>query len=540
MEISTERTYNIFAELINDGAGDYAWVETLVKFLKNNGVPDEKIRIIVLHASDYGDDLNTIVLTMFRLYNDELKPSTNCSIASVDNIDGLKENSAEVITYVFEKNDSLANENKFKIFGDNLYLHDKYNYASDFKDIKNIVNNILNGIVTDPSKIEVGNYVCRVSKEIIKNIEVPDSLLTIRESGNPGYPINMISNFTRTFQNIPIYYFGILKCMDLSGLFDIDDGLNTTNMNFKTQGDDDCVINNAIKIREGGHDEGGSINCSIQYGYVQAVAEGNEEDFKKYMESKSLTAKNTCVSYISLGNNKHALKLSKFIKILCYSADYDYPTNKYSILMTNSWNEIFSADRSKLDTDIEIISKDTELVKVKFNNKELDIVKGSRITIEDTGFNFAYLLQQTNDYCLLSGDNSYMEGLTLNKKVIHVGMVNKYNMIQELQTRIAGELSITNLVPYKSMDETHEAPESRRSVNDKFKNYADYISNGEYKNKQRPLVSEDFLTSLKNAIIEKQLLTGGFKNEHFQKNEYKNKYLKYKQKYLYLKNKINN
>jgi hypothetical protein len=34
---------------------------------------------------------------------------------------------------------------------------------------------------------------------------------------------------------------------------------------------------------------------------------------------------------------------------------------------------------------------------------------------------------------MLSGDSSYMEGLSLNKKVIHVGMDNKYNMINQKQ-----------------------------------------------------------------------------------------------------------
>ncbi len=29
-------------------------------------------------------------------------------------------------------------------------------------------------------------------------------------------------------------------------------------------------------------------------------------------------------------------------------------------------------------------------------------------------------------YCILSGDTYCMEGLTLNKKVIHIGMDNKY------------------------------------------------------------------------------------------------------------------
>ena len=313
-------------------------------------------------------------------------------------------------------------------------------------------------------------------------------------------------------------------------------GSKTKNLFFRTS-EISWALSNVVYIREGGQQDQNpdenALACSIESGYIQALPEGNATKFEEYMSLRNLNANNTCVSYISLGDSSHGLKLSKFIKILCYSNDYKYNSgNVYSILLTNAWEEIFGSDVEKLDSDIKIIGKEGASVTVEFNCKKLNIVNGTKISLSENGFNFAYLLEKTNDYCLLSGDNSYMEGLTLNKKVIHVGMGNKYNMINQLQTQISHDLGITYLTNYKEMDITHQ--NSRRSGvyvcnNADFLKYAYYISDSRYKTIQQKYVKKDFFKTLTDKIIGK--MSGGMHED-----TYKNKYLKYKQKYLSLKN----
>ena len=155
MSIPTDYTYNVIDEVMNYGAGDYAWLETLVKYLKKNGVPNDKIRIIAINTYDWGSDLSTIIIKKLSLYNDQFKNNSgNCAIVTADNIEERKENLGDVITYRFQKNNSLKNECTMRDFNNNLYKDDKYNVVSDFKNISNIIGDIVKGIMTDVSDIK--------------------------------------------------------------------------------------------------------------------------------------------------------------------------------------------------------------------------------------------------------------------------------------------------------------------------------------------------------------------------------------------------
>ena len=57
MKLSTEKNYNIIAQVMNDCAGDYAWISNLVVYLKKNYIPDKKINIYIINTFDFGKDL---------------------------------------------------------------------------------------------------------------------------------------------------------------------------------------------------------------------------------------------------------------------------------------------------------------------------------------------------------------------------------------------------------------------------------------------------------------------------------------------------
>ncbi len=53
-------SYNIIVEVMNDGAGDYAYVIYLLELLLKMGIKQEDIRIVYINVYDFSQDLVTI------------------------------------------------------------------------------------------------------------------------------------------------------------------------------------------------------------------------------------------------------------------------------------------------------------------------------------------------------------------------------------------------------------------------------------------------------------------------------------------------
>ena len=285
-----------------------------------------------------------------------------------------------------------------------------------------------------------------------------------------------------------------------------------------------------IKIREGGNGRDNSLNCSIRYGYIRAKVEGDETRFATYCRNNNIAPLNSHVCYISTSDpNEIPKKLSKFIKILCYSPEI---TNNNRILMINNWDELFSTinlanPRRQLDRDIIIGVPNNNEITVTFNTKNLIIKKTNSISLGNDGFNFSYLLNATNLYCMLSGDSSYMEGLTLNKKVIHIGMSNKYDMINEINRTIIQ--TIGNPIFNTISNIERSIDENIATYNQNLQLYSQLLSNPRYLEIQNNLTRKNFDVTLKEEIDK-------ITSKIYAIKLYKEKYLKYKKKYLQLKN----
>ena len=170
-------------------------------------------------------------------------------------------------------------------------------------------------------------------------------------------------------------------------------------------------------------------------------------------------------------------------------------------------------------------------ITVKFNNKNLIIKKTNSINLNDNGFNFPYLLEKTNSYCMLSGDSSYMEALTLNKIVIHVGIDNKYVMINELNLQIINKIDFTKFKSIKNYETDIDKLQITNldNFNKNLKLYSELLSNPLYLEKQKELTELNFDDSIINEIgrlTSRLVIT--------------QKYLKYKIKYLVMRDTLTN
>lgn len=526
MSVFTSKNFNVINQVMNDGSGDYAWTENLVDYLLSKSVPIENIKLIYFNVYDFGEDLKNIVSEKTKLDIGQFKEAGTCKIMEVSKI-----TPNDLIKYVFKKaqydsleifNDSLDRDiTNINNFNDNIYDFTKFLTPNNYKNVFDILNKILSGKKVDQTTFKDGDILCEVSKS-----NLDDEILN---PGNSAFPISKIRNLTK-YPSLQIYYFhAMMSMVDFSEhpLFS-----ESVNLLFMTQEDETFnPLPNEIRLREGGDDRGGAVNCSTTFGYIQAKPEGNREKFLEYFSRLGLDPTKTCISYISLGETSLvAAKLSKFIKLLCYSSDYLYDSSNessvYSILMVNEFNRVFSEQLGDIDKDI-VITKNGDKYQAEFNGKKINIVKGEFVNISSHQFNFAYLLQNTNQYCYLSGDNSYMEGLTLNKKVIHIGMGNKYNMMNQLQSAISRSLRVSGLKNTEPIDEMRKTivniSANFSGYNNELKKHSEFLAKPDYLRVQGSITSKDFYTSLDTKI--RELFPG----------EMQKKYLKYKQKYLQLK-----
>ena len=526
--------YNIIIEVMNDGAGDWAYAIYLLELLLNLGVEEQHIRIIYINCYDYGNDLNTLI-------NDKLKKNIEllqCKVIDETNITTSKQPNFNIIKYTFTSNfNKEESVDKIDNIKTKLYnIAEKKLIPTDFNNIFNIITKLLDGFKVSGTNIKNGDYYCEISNEnlTINDINIIDLYNT--NVTNAGYPFDRIGKILfYKYKKINLIYLDYAYLYS-NNLADSEIFKNVVNILFRTQEDQGFYnIDNLISIREGGHSNDNSFNCSIQYGYIRSKPDGNKVQFDKYCNDNNIIPMNSHVCYISPSDIfKVPKNLSKFIKILGYTKNIN---NNNKILMIGNWNELFSEinilnHKMSLDADICIsIIKHNEIT-VTFNYKTLIIKKINSINLEKNGFNFSYLLENTNSYCMLSGDSSYMEGLTLNKRVIHIGMSNKYKMINELNLHIIEKIGY---VKFKSIKNYETDIDNLQEINitafnNNLKLYAELLAMPNYLEIQKQLTNKNFDDTIKeeiNKITSKiyAIVT-------------KQKYLKYKNKYLQLRSNL--
>jgi len=533
--------YNIIVEVMYDGAGDWAYATYLLELLLSIGVKEDQIRIIYINTFEYGKDLNDLI-------NDKLESNIKllkCKVINGKNITDARSTNLEIIKYTFKNNNGYFNKTKsiekINTIKDKLYnVDEEHLYSNDFNKIFNIINELLKGFKVPENNINYGDYYCEVKKTDLEanNINLTDLYNT--NVRNLGYPFNRIGSLLfHKYKNISIIYLDYFSGQSISNnnIFK-----NCINILFRTQYDNgNYNFPNLISIREGGHSRDNSLNCSIRNGFIRAKVEGDRTIFETYCRDNNIIPLNSHVCYISVETDDIiSTKLSKFIKILCYSKEIE---NNNKILMIGNWDELFSEiniinPKRQLDLDIVRGVPNNNEITVTFNDKNLIIKKINSISLGNNGFNFSYLLNETNSYCMLSGDTSYMEGLTLNKKVIHVGMQNKYEMINEINEQIITNINNTKFNDIKDTEKSiygviiKDTEKYIDGINgfiitkyhQYLKLYAELLSHPRYLEIQKSLTSKNFDTKIIAKIEDMR-----------SQNIFKEKYLKYKEKYLQLK-----
>jgi hypothetical protein len=551
-------SYNIIVELMNDGAGDYAYTIYLIDLLLKMGINQQDIRIVYINTFDYGYDLNTIV-------HDKLKSNIEllqCNVIDEKNISAARTQNPEIIKYTFKPQQNIIGTPERKevtLYDINTTSGKLYNFNTtnltpvDFNNTFNIINNLVNAFKFPEDNVQIGDTQCTVQRTQLDTNNIKLTELYDLSVKQPGFPIDRIGNLLfNKYPSINIIYMYSLILYEGEDLNNKPLFSQAINIVFRTQPDNNIYnFKNLISIREGGHSSNNSFNCSINHGYIKAKVEGNLDIFNTYCINNNIIPENSHVCYISpSSDNDIPKKLSKFVKILGYTNEIK---NNHKILMLGNWDKLFSDisikdPRMQLHSDIcrgGIIGNEVTLI---FNNKNIIVKNVNPVNLNKDGFNFAFLLQHTNPYCLLSGDTSYMEGLTLGKKAIHIGMINKYNMINQLNGKIIWLIdqnefgSINN---YEYIDNTGNITEFNKLI----KLYSKFLEHPQYLNIQNELTQKDFDETLIEEINKKrnqafqvaipyQSSVLGPMNGGSLNNYYKNKYLKYKNKYLNLK-KIN-
>lgn len=268
-----------------------------------------------------------------------------------------------------------------------------------------------------------------------------------------------------------------------------------------------------IYLREGGLSKDDTLNCCVEYGYVQAIKNGNYNNLLKYFNMINISIQkifdnikleplDTCVAYISLMNeNDFGYKISKFIKILSYAHENIDKKNLYILCIGNGYNIIkknFIEKYHDKDIIIKPFKENDVCIKIYYDKKCIYICHGPSVKFDLHGFNFSFLLNHTNNFCLMSGDQSYMEALTLNKKVIHIGMKNKYPMISDIEIEIQNTMKINyqQFIITENIDKTINIDDKNKLL----KKYVSIMDRPNYLEIQTKITSKNFFDSLNKKI----------------------------------------
>lgn len=568
---------NIISEVMNDGKGDWGWIKQILNILKKNGFVQERIKIIFINTFDYGYDLKTIILNILSEATNE--PNLICTEHKSNsvNIDDLEDsNNIKFIINKIEKETFKKRKNIFDNLNAKIYKHDVDLKKIDFENVKDIFSLLFKSSTSE--NVNKNDLICRTKEENFLNII--DKIKP--KGGNPNFPIYQISNILAGFEKIPIFYFSIVDYIyeDNTNLLELTK--NCINLQFKTgpRFDGDKKIPNRILIREGGHTRGGALNSGLSvenHGLLEIENPiGNLKQLDIYLKNinSSLERTTTHIAYINFDGSTHARKLNAFIKILGYTGG----NNNHNILLIGDvYDKIFidSSNNYKLDNDINV-TKSGNYYSVTFNSITLNIFKAPYISISKNGFSFSYALKYTNDICMVSGDVSYQEALSLRKKAIHIWLDSKEYMINSTLKALVKKLGLQSIEKYQRLyypGNYEKAFNGETNSNNFFKTLADLINNINYKTKLNQLINEKgsfndvLIKKINEKVIYLQKQCGESRTcsneecnlitvnsekkicvpkifdkkklmENVSEKEHYNKYLKYKQKYLNLKKKL--
>ena len=351
----SNKKINIFGEIMNDGRGDYEWIATIIDLLKSYGVEESNIRVVYMNVYDFDKSLN-MYNEIFKNISNKFLENDICQIITNENQNLLNNENDKFVIYNFGEIDKKYIEDnlkKIEDFDEKLYNYnlenDKILKYDNFDNVKKFVNKLLEGnINNDVNNNNVGKYVCKIEKiqyDIIKKNTKNQQFEFNNKTGKVGdgyYPVNVLSEYTKRFKNINIYYIG------LSSLYSDEISFNTyaqdINIHFSTQSEIFDNIPNPILMAEGGQNHG--FSCNSSYGYIKANPIGDENKLNVFLEKNELKKEKTCIAYISLGSNLDVpIKMSKFVKIICYSKNYIYDKNNiYTIYLVSNYQFLFNVE----------------------------------------------------------------------------------------------------------------------------------------------------------------------------------------------------
>jgi hypothetical protein len=488
---------NIIGEVMSDGQGDWSWVFTIAKQLIDYNIPHNNIKIFYQNVYDVGDTKTNLD----KLSN--LLDKLQCSDTILQNI---YDDVSKLKFLLEDTNNPTDNKILLDKFLTKIYTLSGNMTAQETADIFNIIVAINKGfrdiiqLQSNPTTKISGKKICYYDNTLNtpNTFKIDDINYEVK---NSLYSINNISNLnipsTNTIQiNLLNNDISSLSDKDFNDQFE-----DKINIFFRTQEASEFsekILNyKPIIIREGGDDTDSALNCNPEFGYVQAQPSGNDQQLQKYLTDNKLPEISKInVAYISLGDSDEFNKLILLIKILSNVIE-DLSGNTIGII-GNIYEKIFISNRTTdlNSNNIDMIENKPEKKKIKCNNKTFYIIALPRINLNLNGFNFGYFLEKSNKYCMLSGDMSYMEGLTLGKAVIHVGMSNKYKMIDELKNKIISEIPTSD----KSLETSYEEIITNDSL---IVLYAKFISDPQYLSKQDTICKKNFFDTLKNKISNK-------------------------------------
>lgn len=414
----SDKKINIIAEVMTDGRGDFAWVKTLIEIILNCGIKHENISVYLmcqfcsLIDSTIAEKMYDIGNSFKECINDEDKDNFNNLLTDVDNIKLFIKKRPNIQIKNIEKLDeliSMINENQTdklnrikdhkkekcilddseklmydKTSVDTYYKNDDYKIGKYMNDAYNLTNNNINFYLIDSVDflIEDTKFFNSLLKKINSNLNI---LFLTGE---------YLDNYDNFFKNKP-----------------------------------------KVIIREGGHTDNNAINAGYgtnSHGLLNANINININELNTFLKQYELSIKNPYhVIYMSGSDETHGYKLSLFLMLL----EKKYPSYNQNISINVfinefAYNNIINNQKDQILKYYFIIVNDKLII--NRNNYTFKVYSYKNINVTTNNFSFSYFLQQSEPLCMLSGDQSYQEGLSLKKIVVHIGLNNKFNMIRQL------------------------------------------------------------------------------------------------------------
>lgn len=477
--ILSEKNVLVILNVFTDGAGDYAFGQKIIKLLLKSGFSKDKIQLRIVYPPELNLSNFKLAYDRFiRIYNERcdkeyqviynkkkkyvnIDNNINNAIVALTNIFcskynfGLDQKIECKVNSEFQQNESVS-ELQEKI---QYYIYDNKKKLIELIQTEYKSEPVIGTLITPNSSSTVENFKCVINSKLFED-ELSKFIRDIFNNKIWSVLINNIITFFREMHDIDNENIKVLTIADINNITPIYVG-------FTSKPDDNLIISFLnpfiskiisgktffetyphIKLCEGGFWSIIKNNSYITPGFDETfqLSKGEKNSYRNSNKPYGINI----VEKID-GNiiNTGGINIEEDYHI-CYFGQIDLKTSLNNILFLvklNFFIEIINEKYDKVDNviyinktayDYLLIAVDNEVEMTFFNNiikeENVLIINGVKILFFNrvSSSDFIKLLDKSKEECILTGDQSYFEGISLGKNVIYDILPHKIELHKQM------------------------------------------------------------------------------------------------------------